>query len=274
MILCDFHVHSNFSDGKLSIPEIVDFYGALGFGAIAITDHLCEQQTVLGHAARMIGHSLTSGSFPVYQAILKSEARRAWQQYRMVLLPGMELTKNTISNHRSAHILALGVTEWMTADKDARVLALEIRERGGLSIAAHPVSTRKIEKQTYHLWNRREELASCFDAWEVASGPYLFDEVLESDLPVIANSDLHRPEQIRAWKTVLHCERDRDAIFDAIRSQKLGIVFFDPEKGGITHGYHPSLDGLVGAAAMGLERSDLCLWDPRKLQALSKAEKV
>jgi len=25
MLLCDFHIHSNYSDGKLSVPEIVDF---------------------------------------------------------------------------------------------------------------------------------------------------------------------------------------------------------------------------------------------------------
>ena len=94
-MLADFHVHSTFSDGKLSIPEVVDLFGSRGFGAIAITDHLCEERTLIGKAA-------------------------------------------------------------------------------------HPVSTRKPEKQTYYLWDRRKELAGEFDAWEVASGPYLFSEVLQS----------------------------------------------------------------------------------------------
>ncbi len=44
MILGDFHIHSNFSDGRFSIPEIVDLFGGRGFGAIAITDHLCEER--------------------------------------------------------------------------------------------------------------------------------------------------------------------------------------------------------------------------------------
>ncbi|NJM10303.1 MAG: PHP domain-containing protein, partial [Bdellovibrionaceae bacterium] len=39
MFLADLHVHSNFSDGHLSISELVDFYGQRGFGAIAVTDH-------------------------------------------------------------------------------------------------------------------------------------------------------------------------------------------------------------------------------------------
>ena len=47
MFLADLHVHSNFSDGALSIPELVDLYGLQGFGAIAITDHICESNTFL-----------------------------------------------------------------------------------------------------------------------------------------------------------------------------------------------------------------------------------
>ena len=42
MLLCDFHIHSNYSDGKLSVPEIVDFYGERGFDCICITDHLAD----------------------------------------------------------------------------------------------------------------------------------------------------------------------------------------------------------------------------------------
>lgn len=44
-MLADFHMHSNLSDGSLPIRQLVDLYGGMGFGAIAITDHLCEQKT-------------------------------------------------------------------------------------------------------------------------------------------------------------------------------------------------------------------------------------
>src|SRR5690349_3064757 len=98
MILADLHIHSTFSDGKLTIPELVDFYGRRGFGAIAITDHLCETQTVIGKAARYLGRTLTPATFPFYRELLKSEAARAWDRYRMVVIPGVELTKNSILN--------------------------------------------------------------------------------------------------------------------------------------------------------------------------------
>src|SRR5689334_9222279 len=108
-MLCDFHIHSQFSDGHLSIPQLVDLYGSQGFGAIAITDHLCEESSFLGKSAQFLGRTLTHESFPRYMEILASEAARAWDQYRMIVIPGYEITKNSLNNHRSAHFLALGV---------------------------------------------------------------------------------------------------------------------------------------------------------------------
>jgi len=227
MFLADFHMHSTFSDGKLTIPELVDLHGSLGFGAIAITDHLCESETLIGKAANYIGHTLTPANFPLYMEILKTEAARAWDQYRLVVIPGFELSKNSISNYRSAHILGLGISQFVQADPDALDLIRAIQTQGGIAVAAHPVSTRVVEKQTYHLWNRREELAQAFDAWEVASGRYIFDEVKNSGLPMIANSDMHYRRQMTSWKTVFDCERHPEAILRAIREQRLDFRFYD-----------------------------------------------
>ena len=220
-MLADLHIHSTFSDGKLTIPELIDFYGSRHFGCIAITDHICEDRSIMGIAASYLNCTLTAATFPLYMEIIRSESARAWDRYRMIVIPGFELTKNSWSNDRSAHILGLGVREWMGADGDALDLARGIRAQGALAVAAHPVSTRKFEKQTYHLWNRREELASELDAWEVASGPILFAEVANSGLPMIATSDLHHPRQINAWKTALDCERHEGAILEAIRRQEV-----------------------------------------------------
>jgi predicted metal-dependent phosphoesterase TrpH len=225
MFLADFHMHSNASDGKLSMRELVDLYGERGFGAIAITDHLCDA-TLLGKASRYLNLSLSKERFPAYVAAIREEAARAWEEYEMVVLPGFELTKNTLSNHRSAHVLALGLESYVDPALDVADIARAIRAQGGLAIAAHPVSTRKFEKQTYHLWDRRGELRNAFDAWEVASGPHLFDEVLQSGLPLIASSDLHHRKQMTSWKTVLECERHPEAIMDAIRRQELRFHFY------------------------------------------------
>lgn len=230
MFLADFHIHSTFSDGKLAIPELVDIYGSRGFGAIAITDHLCEDNTILGRASAYLGCSLTRATFPLYVEILRSEAQRAWDQYGMVVIPGVELTKNSLNDHRSSHIVALGIEQYLPADGDVVSLVDKIHNVGGIAIAAHPVWTRKIEKQSYHLWAHREELRSVFDAWEVASGPYLFPEVAEEKLPMIASSDLHQRRQLTSWKSVLQCERYAPAILRAITRQQIDFRFYNEEK--------------------------------------------
>lgn len=226
MFLADLHVHSKFSDGSLTIPELVDFYGERGFGAIAITDHLCEKYTFLGIAARYLDLTLNEKTFPLYLDTIEEEARRAWRKYKMVVIPGFELTKNSLRNHRSAHILGLGVKNFMGAEKEVVELAREIRSQGALVIAAHPVPTGKAEIQTLHLWNRREELRHEFDAWEVASGTQIFNEVLRSGLPMIATSDFHTPKNMSGWKTKFYCERNQEAILQAIRDQDLNFQFF------------------------------------------------
>ena len=231
MFLADFHVHSNFSDGKLEIPQLVDLYGSRGFGAIAITDHLCENGTFLGKASAYLGCTLTRATFPLYLEIIRTEGERAWDQYGMVVIPGFELTKNSVSNHRSAHVLGLGISEFLPADDDVAVLGDNIRKQGALAIAAHPVWTRLVEKQTYHLWSRRQELRNHFDAWEIASGRYIFEEVKKSGLPVLASSDLHYATQINSWKTILYCERKTEAILDAIRNQEIGLHFYEEDWG-------------------------------------------
>lgn len=226
MMLCDFHIHSTFSDGRLTVAELVDLYGARGFGAIAITDHLCEEKSFLGRTARFFERTLTRDTYPTYLETLKAEAARAWDQYRMVVIPGYELTKNSLVNQRSAHVVVLGATEFLSADQDIATLLKQVRNQGALSIAAHPVHTGNFEPQTYFLWSRREELATLFDAWEVASGRHLSPEVLHSGLPMIANSDLHHPRQIESWKTKLSCERHPEAILQAIRNQDVEFVYY------------------------------------------------
>ncbi len=230
-MLADLHIHSHYSDGVLSIAEIVDLFGQKGFKVIAITDHLCEENTFLGKASRVLKKTLTRETFHQYLEELKKEGIRALKQYGMLLLPGVEITKNSVSFKRSAHILAIGIEEFISADGDVLDILKRIKNQEGLAIAAHPVSTKMFEHQTFHLWDRRRELASWFDAWEVASGPILFDEVLKSGMPMIANSDFHVPSQIRSWKTLLNCAQNFQSIKQAIALQQIQLTFFEETSG-------------------------------------------
>lgn len=226
MVLGDFHIHTHFSDGKLSIAQVVDLYGRQGFDAIAITDHLCEEKTFWGKCAKGLNKTLTKETFSSYIDEILTQAERAKDIYGMTVIPGFEITKNSLSHRDSAHVLALGVQEYIDPDQDLFAVLSEIREKGGVSVAAHPVSTKKFEVQTYHLWDHRHDFAPYFDAWEVASGPYLFEQVKESGLPMIASSDLHHPLQMTSWKSIIQSENEEEALLEGIRKQRIEFRFW------------------------------------------------
>lgn len=174
-----------------------------------------------------MGRSISDENYQRYLETIAIEAERAWHLYKMVLIPGYEITHNSISNDRSYHVLALGIRKLVNANQSAADAARSIRAEGGLAIAAHPVSTRKMEKQALYLWHHREELRHEFDAWEVASGRILFDEVASSGLPLIASSDMHVRPQLTSWKTELSCERSEEAILDAVRRQEVSFEYYN-----------------------------------------------
>ena len=53
-----------------------------------------------------------------YADEIRREAERAWRTYGMLVLPGAEMTRNTINRDTSVHVLALGLHEFLSADGD------------------------------------------------------------------------------------------------------------------------------------------------------------
>lgn len=249
MFLADLHIHSTFSDGRLTIPQLVDLFGQRGCGAIAITDHLCEENTIWGRSAHALGLTLTKATFPLYREILKSERNRAWREYRMILIPGVEITKNALSDFNSAHILSLGTLDYISADDPVDQVLQNIRAAGGLSVAAHPLPMGRFDKQTLHLWHHRERLRDLVDVWEIANGCHFFEEVQDTDLAKLANSDFHRRGDFGSWKTILRSDRDPDAIRDAILNQNTHFAFIEETHAAAVPGAYglAALDRLIDA---------------------------
>jgi len=217
MLLCDFHIHTTYSDGLLSLPEVVDLFGRSGHDVIAITDHIVNQDNRLGKIAHAIQHSLNPDSFVRYQDQIRREAERAWASYGMLVLPGAEMTRNTINRDTSVHILALGLHEWLSADGDPIDMLGEIRARGAVSVACHPHEMSEFYANTFYLWNRRKTAGKLVDLWEVGCRWDLFPVVSREKLRHIANSDFHRPEHLYAWKTLLKAEKTERSVLAALR---------------------------------------------------------
>ncbi|NDI16751.1 MAG: hypothetical protein EBY83_02110, partial [Verrucomicrobia bacterium] len=79
LLMVDLHTHSIFSDGRLTLREIVDFYGRRGFDAMAVTDHLVDRRRLLGRLASLSGLVLTLEDLPEYFRALAEERNRAWR---------------------------------------------------------------------------------------------------------------------------------------------------------------------------------------------------
>jgi hypothetical protein len=224
-LLCDFHVHTRWSDGRLSIREVIDLYGKTGqFDVIAITDHILMKRDLLGRAARLatLGRrdfSVTGERFNEYLADIAAEARRARDLYDLLVLPGAEITQNHIRSKKNSHIVALNISDYISADQPAEDILKEIRRQGAVSIACHPHhrTTTRLEIGTCYLWEHRKQVASMVDVWEAANRDDLFSVTSLKHYPYIANSDFHKEKHLYSWKTLLRCEKRWDAIARALR---------------------------------------------------------
>ncbi len=90
LLLCDFHVHTNYSDGKLPLPDVIDFYGARGFDCICITDHLGDPRRLIGKFSELINLTLSRDQLGAYFEVIARERRRAWRKYEMIVMTGIE----------------------------------------------------------------------------------------------------------------------------------------------------------------------------------------
>ena len=218
MLMCDLHTHTNYSDGKLSVPELVDFYGQRGFDCIAITDHLADPRRLIGKLARLSNLTVSEDQLEEYFEVIARERRRAWKKYRMLVMTGIEFNKDGYTQKSSAHLLGVDLKTPICSALDLTETIAHIHAQGGLAIASHPhIMKSEWGKNTLHLWENQDKYASLIDAWEIANRHNIFDCVGMKKLPFIANSDFHKPKHIYSWKTLLYCEKDPEAIKECIR---------------------------------------------------------
>jgi hypothetical protein len=220
MLVADLHIHTKWSDGRLSIPEVVDLFGRSGHDVIAITDHIVNGDNVIGKVTHRFGLTVTAQNFDAYRAEIESEARRAWDEYRMIVIPGAELTQNRVRRNSSAHVLALDIDDFVSADGSVEDMLVRANDAGAVVVACHPHEMSDWFANTFYLWNRRTEVAQSIHLWELACRWDLFPPVARARLPYVGNSDFHDRPHLYAWKTLLPCEKNKAEI---IRTLKRGV---------------------------------------------------
>jgi processive 1,2-diacylglycerol beta-glucosyltransferase len=232
MLLCDLHTHTTYSDGKLPVRELVDFYGQREFDVLCVTDHICDPERLFGKVANLSGLVLCPAQVGEYFEVLERERRRALRKYGLLLMTGLEFNKDGLTKKSSAHLLGIDLREPIHPGLGIVETIAAIHAQGGLAIAAHPHEFHTVwGKDTLYFWENIDRYAPLLDAWEVANRDDLFNPVGLKRLPFVANSDFHKPKHIHSWKTVLFCEKDPEAVKQCIRlNRDLAITLYREHK--------------------------------------------
>lgn len=216
-LLCELHAHTTWSDGALTLTELVDLYGLHGFDVLCVTDH------VLPTGAPY----LTEAAHGRYVAAIDREAKRAREQYGLVLVPGLELTFHDGDADGAGHALAVGVRSWISLDEGFENALLETRAQGAAVIAAHPHGREadpNLSRTTRWFWRNRDRVAGLVDRWELINRRQTFGWIAEFGLPAVATGDFHRHEHLETWKTLLPCGRTEQAVVAYLQSDLTAYV--------------------------------------------------
>ena len=221
MLLCDLHIHTTYSDGSVELRRTVDLFGQAGFDVIAITDHVVNGDNAFGKLARRFNFSIKEDSFEAYMSHITLEAERAWERYELLVIPGVEITKNSFSSDKSAHILLIDIKEFISATWSYEKIFLEAKKQNALVVACHPHRTsEKTFVDTLFLWNNRDKYARYIDAWEIANRDDVFNVISLKKYPYIAGSDFHKVRHLYSWKSMLNCKKDVESVKQCIRSNR------------------------------------------------------
>jgi predicted metal-dependent phosphoesterase TrpH len=215
-LLCELHAHTRWSDGALTLPELVDLYGTNGFDILAVTDH------VLREGSPWLGVDI--GNHRDYFAEIAAQGERARREYDLLVLPGLELTYDDPDPLEAAHAVAVGVRDFIGLDAGLDAALVRAREAGAALIAAHPYLGLDGEgaavRPTQRFSRDWRELTELIDRWELFNRRELFAWVAEQGLPAVANGDFHQPEHLQGWKTLLPCAKREDAVVEYLRSSR------------------------------------------------------
>jgi 3',5'-nucleoside bisphosphate phosphatase len=218
-LLCELHAHTRWSDGALTLSELVDLYGTNGFDVLAVTDHVIRRES-----PDDFPFGVHTGNHADYLAEVEAQAERARRDYDLLVLPGIELTYDDSDPLQSAHAVAIGVREFVGLDDGIDAALVRARETGAALVAAHPYDEVPGElppaRPTQRFSRDWRELRPLIDRWELFNRRELFAWVAEQGLPAVASGDFHEPAHLFGWKTLLPCAKREDAVVEYLRSAR------------------------------------------------------
>ena len=229
-LLAELHSHTTWSDGDLSMRELVELYGSAGFDVLCVSDHAYRpDDPVITPSARVV----TPVAHAAYLAEIEREAARALERYGLLVIPGLELSYNDTDPKRSAHAVAVGLREHPSLASGLEAALQGADAAGAALIGAHPddaVDTTSRSHATLGFAVDPDGLGSLVHRFELFNRSQLYSWVAAAGRASVACGDFHRPEHLGGWKTLLPCARREQAIVEYLRSPRpVYIARFDVE---------------------------------------------
>jgi hypothetical protein len=191
------HVHSTYSDGERSLPELRRLFQEDGCRFVAITDH---------------ADAFDAGRVREYVAECE-----ALSDSDFAFLPGLEF-----GCERRMHILGYGVTT-LTTSTDPREVLRHIQRENGVDVIAHPqdaafpwIESFDVLPRGIEVWNTK------YDGKHAPRGRTFAllhrMQARRSDMRAFYGQDYHWREQFRHLYTIVDSDNiDRESILGALR---------------------------------------------------------
>jgi predicted metal-dependent phosphoesterase TrpH len=224
-LLCELHAHSTWSDGTLELNEVVDLYGSQGFDVLVVSDHVLRSDDPWP-AEHPGGSWIREDNYDAYLSAIGEEARRAREQYDLLVIPGAELTYNDPDPDLAGHAVAVGLRGFVTMDRGLPEAMAAARAEGAAIFAAHPhgEGPHRTDRLTRRFWREWRLLGGLIDRYELFNQREVFSWVANAGLPSIACGDFHRAEHVSSWKTLLPCEKTEVGVVAYLRSSRPAYI--------------------------------------------------
>ncbi len=250
VLAADFHLHSSWSDGALTPWGLVLEAERQGLDAIAITGH---NLTIDGKVGRWFSQRIGGPT------VLAGEEILATPKY---------------------HLIAAGISRWVSFQQPAASAIDEIHRQGGIAIAAHPLQRS---------WDGYDAAAiERLDGAEICHPIVYGDDRAQAELEhfaargtfaAIGSSDFHGLGQLGVCRTYVFArDASEEAILEAVRARRTvvygrdGKAFGDPalirlagENGRLREGEPPNTRGTTSDwfSRLGLLGLALAVFGPR-----------
>ena len=208
-VLLDQHSHTDYSDGKVSVRQNLEWHIALGFTAVVITDHNTLKNS--------------------------EDVEQLAEEYKdeIIVLQGMEWTTSII------HLNFIGISEWnldipyAPTDLEIQEAISEVHRQNGTVTVNHIPFTKQIAEEK--LPSREKVLDWGVDFLEVVNELY-FDAVSyefylkhNESIGVITGTDFHSPEadeggRVHSWTTLTIENFSKEAVMNELRSHNTSFI--------------------------------------------------